>query len=63
MPSIKLEDDAIKTLINYRWDGNIRQLKNIAEELSVLEEDRSISNKTLKNYLPKGADSSLPAII
>ena len=63
MPSIKLEDDAIKTLINYRWDGNIRQLKNIAEQLSVLEEDRSISNKTLKNYLPKGADSSLPAII
>ena len=50
-------------MINYRWDGNIRQLKNIAEQLSVLEEDRSISNKTLKNYLPKGADSSLPAII
>ena len=63
MPSIKLEDDAIKTLINYRWDGNIRQLKNIAEQLSVLEEDRSISDQTLKNYLPKGADSSLPAII
>ena len=35
MPSIKLEDDAIKTLINYRWNGNIRQLKNIAEQLSV----------------------------
>ena len=63
MPSIKLEDNAIKTLVNYRWDGNIRQLKNIAEQLSVLEEDRSISNQTLKNYLPKGADSSLPAII
>tara|TARA_B100000809_G_scaffold55060_1_gene50834 strand:+ start:5548 stop:6792 length:1245 start_codon:yes stop_codon:yes gene_type:complete len=63
MPSIKLEDDAIKTLINYRWNGNIRQLKNIAEQLSVLEEDRSISNQTLINYLPKWADSSLPAII
>ena len=63
MPSIKLEDDAIKTLINYRWNGNIRQLKNIAEQLSVLEEDRSISNQTLIDYLPKWADSSLPAII
>jgi transcriptional regulator with PAS, ATPase and Fis domain len=63
MPSIKLENDAIKTLINYRWSGNIRQLKNIAEQLSVLEKDRSISNQTLINYLPKWADSSLPAII
>ena len=63
MPSIKLEDDAIKTLTNYRWNGNIRQLKNIAEQLSVLEKDRSISNQTLINYLPKWADSSLPAII
>jgi len=63
MPSIKLADDAIKTLTNYRWNGNIRQLKNIAEQLSVLEKDRSISNQTLINYLPKWADSSLPAII
>ena len=63
MPSIKLEDDAVKSLLNYRWDGNIRQLKNIAEQLSVLEEDRVISNKTLLNYLPKSTDSSLPAII
>ena len=63
MPSIKFDDDAIKTLLNYRWDGNIRQLKNVAEQLSVLEEDRSITNKTLLNYLPKGADNSLPAII
>jgi len=63
MPSIKLADDAIKTLTNYRWNGNIRQLKNIAEQLSVLEKDRTISNQTLINYLPKWADSSLPAII
>ena len=63
MPSIKLDDEAVKSLLNYRWDGNIRQLKNIAEQLSVLEEDRTISNKTLLNYLPKSTDSSLPAII
>ncbi len=62
MPSIKLENDAIETLINYRWGGNIRQLKNIAEQLSILEKDRTISNKTLLNYLPEG-DSNLPAII
>tara|TARA_Y100000746_G_scaffold232154_1_gene248083 strand:+ start:12049 stop:13278 length:1230 start_codon:yes stop_codon:yes gene_type:complete len=63
MPSIKLDDEAVKSLLNYRWDGNIRQLKNIAEQLSVLEEDRTISNKTLLNYLPKSTDNSLPAII
>ena len=63
MPSIKLDDDAVKSLLNYRWDGNIRQLKNIAEQLSVLEEDRTISNKTLLNYLPKSTHNSLPAII
>jgi len=63
MPSIKLDDDAVKSLLNYRWDGNIRQLKNIAEQLSVLEEDRAISNKTLLNYLPKSTQNSLPAII
>ena len=63
MPSIKLDDDAVKSLLNYRWDGNIRQLKNIAEQLSVLEEDRIISNKTLLNYLPKSTHNSLPAII
>ena len=63
MPSIKLDDEAVKSLLNYRWDGNIRQLKNIAEQLSVLEKDRTISNKTLLNYLPKSTDNSLPAII
>jgi len=63
MPSIKLDDEAVKSLLDYRWDGNIRQLKNIAEQLSVLEEDRTISNKTLLNYLPKSTDNSLPAII
>jgi transcriptional regulator with PAS, ATPase and Fis domain len=63
MPSIKLDDEAVKSLLNYRWDGNIRQLKNIGEQLSVLEEDRTISNKTLLNYLPKSTDNSLPAII
>ncbi len=62
MPSIKLSDKAITVLINYHWKGNIRQLKNVAEQLSVLEEDRSISKEVLKDYLPK-ANENLPAII
>ena len=62
MPSIKLSDKAITALTNYHWKGNIRQLKNVAEQLSVLEEDRSISKEVLKDYLPK-ANENLPAII
>tara|TARA_B100000900_G_scaffold246954_1_gene210064 strand:+ start:3729 stop:4976 length:1248 start_codon:yes stop_codon:yes gene_type:complete len=62
MPTIRLSDDAIKTLINYRWDGNIRQLKNIAEQLSVLEENRNISKDVLQEYLPNFG-GNLPAII
>ena len=62
MPSIKLSDKAITALTNYHWKGNIRQLKNVAEQLSVLEEDRSISKEVLKDYLPKAIEN-LPAII
>ena len=62
MPTIRLNDNAIKTLINYRWDGNIRQLKNIAEQLSVLEENRNISKDVLQEYLPNFG-GNLPAII
>ena len=62
MPTIKLEDQAIHTLINYNWSGNIRQLKNIAEQLSVLEENRTISKAVLQDYLPNTFDN-LPAII
>jgi len=62
MPSIKLSDKAITALTNYHWKGNIRQLKNVAEQLSVLEEDRLISKEVLKDYLPKAIEN-LPAII
>ncbi len=62
MPPIKLEDNAVKYLINYRWSGNIRQLRNAAEQISVLETKREISLETLISYLP--ADGShLPSII
>jgi len=62
MPTIKLNEEAINILTNYRWDGNIRQLKNIAEQLSVLEENRMIKKEVLVNYLPNSGEN-LPAII
>jgi len=62
MPTIKLDEEAVAVLTNYRWDGNIRQLKNIAEQLSVLEENRMIKKDVLIDYLPNLGDN-LPAII
>ena len=63
MPTIRLQDDAIQLLQKYRWPGNIRQLRNVAEQISVLEEERFISAFTLNGYLPAAGDSQLPAVI
>ena len=63
MPSIKIDEDALDTLINYSWNGNIRQLKNVAEQISVLERERNIDKITLINYLPNSQKSNLPALI
>ncbi|ARV10317.1 sigma-54-dependent Fis family transcriptional regulator [Winogradskyella sp. PC-19] len=63
MPTVKLTAEAIQLLLSYRWNGNIRQLRNVAEQVSVLEHNRSISGVTLKNYLPTGAGQNLPAVI
>ena len=63
MPTIRLEDSAIALLLKYRWPGNIRQLRNIAEQVSVLEENRSISGATLASYLPNMQNTNLPAVI
>ena len=62
MPALKLSDDAIKMLVEYQWQGNIRQLRNIAEQMSVLEKDRILSIEKLRNYLPD-TGRQLPAII
>jgi transcriptional regulator with PAS, ATPase and Fis domain len=62
MPAIKLEDNAIPYLINYRWSGNIRQLRNVAEQISVLETKRDISLQTLKSYIPEDG-TNLPSVI
>jgi transcriptional regulator with PAS, ATPase and Fis domain len=63
MPTVKLTDNAILLLIKHRWSGNIRQLRNIAEQLSVLEQNRTISASTLQGYLPASAGTNLPAVI
>ena len=62
MPAIKLEDKAVKILVNYSWQGNIRQLRNIAEQLSVLEKNRLINEEVILKYLPN-VEENLPAVI
>ena len=62
MPSISLEEQAVTLLVNYRWPGNVRQLKNITEQISIIEKEREISAEVLKNYLPKETHNNLPAI-
>ena len=62
MPTIRLDENAQNLLNAYRWNGNIRQLRNVAEQLSVLEEKRVVSSQLLKYYLPD-FNSSLPALI
>ena len=62
MPSIQLDEDAQQLLINYRWPGNIRQLKNITEQISIIEKNRSINGETLLKYLPQHQVSELPIL-
>jgi DNA-binding NtrC family response regulator len=62
MPSIQLDEDAQRALINYRWPGNIRQLKNITEQISIIEKNRIIDVETLKKYLPQNQVSELPIL-
>jgi len=62
MPPIRLSDDAIQFLQKYRWSGNIRQLRNVAEQISVLETNRDVTLATLQSYLPVEG-SNLPSVI
>ena len=60
MPAVRLEPDARALLEAYRWPGNIRQLKNVAEQISVLESNRQVSADVLRKYLPADDPNSLP---
>jgi len=62
-PGIQLEPDAIQILSNYSWPGNVRQLKNIAEQICVLEKDRNVTAAALLNYIPNESASNLPMAI
>jgi transcriptional regulator with PAS, ATPase and Fis domain len=59
-PPILLDEEAQQVLINYSWPGNIRQLKNMAEQLAVLERDRTITAPTLLSYIPAESARNLP---
>ncbi|RNL50787.1 sigma 54-interacting transcriptional regulator [Pedobacter jejuensis] len=62
-PGLQLEPDAVQILTNYSWPGNVRQLKNIAEQICVLEKDRNVTGQAILNYIPNEAGSNLPMTI
>ena len=63
MPPLKLDESAKDILEKFRWPGNIRQLKNISEQISIIEKKRLIDEETLLRYLPEAGSSNLPALI
>jgi len=62
MPAVKLNEEAKIILSNYYWNGNVRQLKNITEQISVIEQQREITAQILRVYLPKDDMERLPAL-
>jgi transcriptional regulator with PAS, ATPase and Fis domain len=62
MPPLRLDENAQLLLSQHRWSGNIRQLRNVAEQMSVLEQDRIINSNKLRGYLPN-TTSQLPALV
>ncbi len=63
MPPIRLDEDARILLENYRWPGNVRQLKNITEQISIIEQKRDITAEVLQHYLPSITSKNLPALL
>lgn len=61
IPAVQLTPEALTMLESYRWDGNIRQLKNVTEQISIIETERVITPEILRNYLP--TQTALPVII
>lgn len=62
MPAVKLNESAQKMLLSYKWEGNIRQLKNITEQISTIETERIVDASTLSRYLPTQQRSELPIL-
>lgn len=62
LPPLRLDEEAVRLLEQYRWPGNIRQLRNLAEQMSVIETTRLVGKDLLKTYLPQVDASNLPAL-
>jgi len=63
MPVVKLNSDAEQVLMNYYWPGNIRQLKNITEQICIIEKSREINADTLLKYLPQYSSNNVPVLL
>lgn len=63
MPPLQLTEDARRLLMSYAWPGNVRQLKNITEQISIIESNREINAEILKGYLPANNEQRLPALL
>ena len=61
VPAVRLNEEAVRVLESYRWPGNIRQLRNLVEQLSVVESDRELGAEVLRSYIPEIDRSNLPA--
>lgn len=62
MPTIRLDESAQDLLMKYRWEGNIRQLKNVTEQISTIETERLVGAETLSKYLPRSYNKDLPVL-
>jgi len=62
IPNLQLTDDARNILMNYRWKGNIRQLKNVTEQITIIEKDRIIDKDIILKYLPESYSTRLPVL-
>ena len=61
MPAVRLTEEAVKILQDFRWPGNIRQLKNVTEQISIIERERMVDETTLRKYIPEH-DPMLPTL-
>lgn len=62
MPTLQLDEDARQMIMNYSWKGNVRQLKNVTEQISIIEKSRLITPEILRKYLPEEQDRKLPVL-
>jgi len=63
IPPLQLDEDSKQELMNYTWPGNVRQLRNVTEQMSLIEKERTITPDILENYLSPHTISNLPALL